>query len=67
MNLKIQEVDIEGIDKNMANDLMNELNAAIQTDMVFTDKYPALYEFYKLLNGAFRSSHNGIHFISRRE
>ena len=67
MKLKVEEVNIERVNRNQAIEIMNELKKALGDDMVFSDKYPHLHELYKLLTGAFISVHHNIHFISKHQ
>ena len=64
MRLKITKVNIEGIDKNDAFNILNELRSSGLTDkMVFHQEFPGLHKLYRLLNGAFDSAHEGVHFL----
>lgn len=66
MQLRVTKADLEGISKDYALQLKNEINKATGGKLYFTDEYPALTKLYKLLNGAFDSSVSGVHFIETR-
>jgi len=63
MRARVQEIDLEGIKKRDALELKNEINKATGGNLHFNNEYPQLKRLYKLLNGLFDSSHEGIHFI----
>ena len=68
MRLKIKEIDIIAINESEAFDLRKELiELKVANDGAFTEKNPALYKLYRLLTGAFESSHEGVHFLRDRE
>ena len=67
MKLRIQEIDLEGITKEHANELMNEINKATDGKLYFTQDFPRLKEIYELLNSCFRSSIVNVHRIDKRE
>ncbi len=67
MQVEIQEINIEGIKRDFALELKNEINKATNGKLAFMpDEYPALTKLYALLKGNFDSSVHGVHFISSR-
>jgi hypothetical protein len=64
MRVKIQEIDIWGIDRHEAMELVAELN---KLNLPFTQEYPKLYELKKLLTNNFDASFPDIHRIDKSE
>jgi len=63
MKLKVTKVDLEGIDERQVFDLLNEIRESVYDDFTFKSKYPQLKKLYQLLNGAFQTGKEGIHFL----
>ncbi len=61
------KADLEGITKDYALELKSEINKALNGKLHFTKDYPALTKLYKLLNGMFDTTTNGVNFIDTRQ
>ena len=67
MKVEIKEIDLVGIKKGFALELKNEILKATKNELHFSKEYPALRSLFKLIQGSFDSSVNGVHFLSSND